>query len=480
MQHTSPYKPQRDTVTTIREDGSHRFLYPADAPGRFETGRRVAALVLIAIYVLAPWIRVGGYPAVFLDVASRRFHLFGLTLAVQDAWLLFFLISGLGFGLFFVTALFGRVWCGWACPQTVFLDHVFRRVERWIDGDAVMRRAMAEAPMSAGKLARRVAKHALYFLLSAAIAHMFLSYFVSIPAVWGMMRSAPTTNWAAFVFIAVATGIVYINFAWFREQLCIVICPYGRLQSALTDDNTLVIGYDWARGEPRGKAGAEGAGDCVACDRCVNVCPTGIDIRHGLQLECIGCAACIDACDEVMHRLGRRKGLIRYDSLAGLAGRATRWIRPRTIVYGILLALGATVAGWNIAGIRPAVIGVTRLVGAPYYVDGESIRNQFFVRLVNKRSEAVALTVTVRDLPEGASVRGAEAPVAIGPLGEEMRPLIVVEPRSRYLSPFTFRVEASDASGSYRISRSMEFLGPEPGTGPGLAEGAHGPGTAKP
>jgi cytochrome c oxidase accessory protein FixG len=480
MEHTSPYKPERDTVTTIREDGSHRFLYPADAPGRFDLGRRVSALALIGIYVLLPWVRVGGYPAVFLDVASRRFHLFGLTLAVQDAWLLFFLISGLGFSLFFITALFGRIWCGWACPQTVFLEHVYRRIERWIEGDAVRRRALAQAAMSPGKLARLAAKHALYLLSSAAMAHMFLSYFISIPAVWGMMRSSPTSNWGTFVFIAATTGVVYFNFAWFREQLCIVICPYGRLQSALTDDHTLVIGYDWSRGEPRGRPDAPGVGDCVACDRCVHVCPTGIDIRQGLQLECIGCAACIDACDDVMHRLGRRRGLIRYDSLAGLAGRATRWVRPRTVVYAILLAIGAAVAAWNIAGIRPAVLGVTRLVGAPYYVDGDAVRNQFFVRLVNKRSVPVALTVTVRNLPEGAAVRGAEAPVAIGPLGEEIRPLIVIEPRSRYSAPFTFQVEASDAAGSFRISRSMEFLGPEPGTGPGQGATPHGPGAGNP
>jgi cytochrome c oxidase accessory protein FixG len=283
------------------------------------------------------------------------------------------------------------------------------------------------------------------------------------------MRDAPTSNWGTFVFIAVATGVVYFNFAWFREQLCVVVCPYGRLQAALADDHTLVIGYDWSRGEPRGKPEEAGRGACIACDRCVRVCPTGIDIRQGLQLECIGCAACIDACDDVMDRLGRPRGLIRYDSLSGLAGRATRWLRPRTVLYGVLLAIGAAVAGWSIAGIRPAVIGVTRLIGAPYFVDGDTVRNQFFVRLVNKRSVPVALNLAARGLPEGASVRGIEAPITLGALGEEVRPLIVLLPRSRYTASFTFEVEASDPGASFRISRSMEFLGPEPGTGPGTA-----------
>jgi cytochrome c oxidase accessory protein FixG len=477
MQNTSPFKPVRDLVTTIREDGSRRFLYPADAPGRFDRARRVAALALIAVYLLLPWVKIGGYPAVFLDVAQRRFHLFGLTLAAQDLWLLFFLISGLGFGLFFVTALLGRIWCGWACPQTVFLDHVFRRVERWIEGDAVKRRLLTQAPWSVSKILRRAAKQAIYLLLAAAITHLFLAYFVSIPSVWAMMRDAPTKNWGTFVFIAAATGAIYFNFAWFREQLCIVICPYGRLQSALTDDHTLVIGYDWARGEPRGKPGAPAAGDCVACDRCVSVCPTGIDIRQGLQLECIGCAACIDACDEVMARLGRRPGLVRYDSLAGLSGRPRRWIRPRMVVYGVLLLIGASVAGWSISGIRPASLTATRMIGAPYYMDGGAVRNQFLVRLVNKRSNRVTLDLAVRGLPAGATVRGLEAPVEIAPMGEEVRPLIVQVPRGQCAPATVFEVVASDADGSFRLSRSMEFLGPEalPGSPAPLAPDSPNP-----
>jgi cytochrome c oxidase accessory protein FixG len=348
----------------------------------------------------------------------------------------------------------------------VFLDHVYRRVERWIEGDAVERRLLAKAPWTVSKFLRRCAKQAIYLLLAAAIAHLFLAYFVSIPSVWAMMRDAPTKNWGTFVFIAAATGAVYFNFAWFREQLCIVICPYGRLQSALTDDHTLVIGYDSARGEPRGKPGTDGVGDCISCDRCVNVCPTGIDIRQGLQLECIGCAACIDACDEVMARIGRRPGLVRYDSLAGLAGRPRRWIRPRMVVYAVLLLVGASVAGWSISGIRPAVLSVTRMVGAPYYLDGDTVRNQFLVRLVNKRSEKVSLTLSVRGLPASATVHGLEVPVEIPPLGEEVRPLIIQEPRSQSAPALTFEVDAGDSTGGFRLSRTMELLGPESAPAP--------------
>jgi cytochrome c oxidase accessory protein FixG len=461
----SPH-PERDAVTTIREDGSRRFLFPADSPGRFRRRREAAACLLIATYLLLPWIKVGGYPAVFLDVADRRFHLFGLTLAAQDLWLLFFLISGLGFSLFFVTALFGRLWCGWACPQTVFLDHVFRRVERWTDGDAVERRALEEAPWTAQKLARRVAKHAAYILLSAGVVHLLAAYFISLPALWAMMREDPARNWGAFVFVAAATGAIYFNFAWFREQLCIVICPYGRLQSALTDEHTLVIGYDAARGEPRGRQGVPGAGDCVACDRCVRVCPTGIDIRQGLQLECIGCAACIDACDDVMDRVSRPRGLVRYDSLAGLAGRGTRWIRPRTLVYAVLLLVGAAIAAWSLGGIHPASLTVNRMVGPPYYFDATTVRDQFLVRLVNKRAGELTLTVSARGLPAGARMLGFGTPVTLGPMAEEIRPLVIQMPLKQYAEPFAFEVAATDAAGSFELSRTMEFLGPDPAAAP--------------
>ena len=453
--------PTRDSVTTIREDGSRPFLFPADTHGRFTLARRGSALLLIAFYLSLPWIRIGGYPAVFLDVAERRFHLFGLTLAAQDLWLLFFVITGLGFTLFFVTALFGRIWCGWACPHTVFLDHVFRRIERWTDGDAIQRRVLDAAPLSGGKLLRRTLKHGLYILASALIAHLFLAYFVSLPEVWSMMRAAPVEHWSAFAFMAVFSGVLYFNFAWFREQLCIVICPYGRLQSALIDDHSLVIGYDTARGEPRGKIGTAGAGDCVACNRCVQVCPTGIDIRQGLQLECVGCTACIDACDDVMTRLHRPRGLIRYDSQVGFTNRPTRWLRPRTALYGVLLLLGASVAGWALSTVRPASLGVTRITGTPYVVSADFIRNQFLVRLVNKRNVPVRFQLRLERAPADLSQTGLRDPVEVPALGEIVQPLVLQQPRADFRGPFVLTVRVGDASGTFHLDREIEFLGPD-------------------
>jgi cytochrome c oxidase accessory protein FixG len=463
-------RPSLDSVTTIREDGSRLFLHPADARGRFTRWRRSSGWLLIVVYLALPWIPVGGHPAVFLDVAARRFHLFGFTLAFQDIWLLFFLISGLGFALFFVTALLGRVWCGWACPQTVFLDHVYRRIERWLEGDAPARRMLDAAPWTAAKVVRRAVKQGLFVLVSLAIAHLFLAYFVSIPELWAMMHAAPAEHWGAFVFVFVFAAALYFNFAWFREQLCIVICPYGRLQSVLIDDHSMVIGYDAKRGEPRGprpaglnvNAAGEALGDCVACNRCVQVCPTGIDIRQGLQIECIGCAACIDACDEIMAKVKKPAGLIRYDSLEGLAGRITRWLRPRTAVYALLLLVGAGVATWALSTVRPANAGVTRMAGAPYFVDEHHVRNQFLVRLVNKRDVPVRFTLTLPGSPPSMLRTGFEQPVEVAPLGELVSPLVVRLPREQFRGVFHLDVVISDEEGSFTLSRGMEFVGPDP------------------
>ena len=455
------HAPTIDSVTSINDDGSHFTLHPADVRGRFTRWRRISAYALIVLYLALPWISVGDYPAIFLDVALRRFHFFGYTLAAQDAWLLFFGVSGLGFALFFLTALLGRVWCGWACPQTVFLEHGYRAIERMIEGDAPARRALDQAPWTAAKFLRRGGKHLLFVLVSLVITHLFLAYFVSIPELWGFMRGAPGEHWTSFVFVFLSAGFVYFNFAWFREQMCIVICPYGRLQSALVDDHSLVIGYDSARGEPRGKLGTPDAGACIGCNRCVQVCPTGIDIRHGLQIECIGCAACIDACDEVMTKVNRPTGLIRYDSLVGLAGEATRWLRPRTIVYGVLLMVGVAVTGFAFSTIKTASFTVFRMTGAAYFVDHDTVRNQFMLRLLNKHSNAVALTVAVETQTPGVKVTGFDAPVTLAPLGEQVSPLVLSVDRHHYAGPFKFVVHVRDAAGM-DLRREVEFLGPDP------------------
>ena len=453
-------RPSIDTVTTINDDGSRYFVHPADVSGFWTRWRRVAAFLLIAVYVALPVVRINGNPAVFLDVMHRKFHLFGLTLMFQDLWLLFFLITGTGFTLFLVTAIIGRVWCGWACPQTVFLDHVFRRIERLIDGDALARRRLEDAPWTGGKVFRRVLKHGLFFLLAAAIAHLFLSYFVSLPALYGMMHRSPLENWGLFLFVFAVSALLYFDFAWFREQFCIVLCPYGRLQSALIDDNSIVVGYDEKRGEPRGKAGTT-TGDCVDCRRCVQVCPTGIDIRQGLQLECIACEACIDACDDVMKRLDRKKGLIRHDSLNALAGRPSRFLRPRLYLYLFFALAGASVFFFATRKIEPVVVSVLRLPGAPYIRDENTVRNNFLLRLANKRAAAHTYTITISSPQPNLRGDGATTKPVTLAAGEEIQePLILSVPDADFRGNFDVKVQVLGEDGAVVSERKAPFLGP--------------------
>jgi len=374
-------------ASSLASDGQRNFVHPADVKGRFTTSRNIVFAILIAAYILMPWVQIAGHPAVFLDITARRFYLFGASFNAQDTFLLFFLVSGLGFALFVATAVFGRVWCGYACPQTVFLEGVFRRIERWIEGPRNKRMRRNDGPLNFDKFWRKTLKHILFIFLSAAVAHIFISYFVSLPELWGMMHGSPLDHSSAFIWVFVLTSIMYFNFAWFREQMCLIICPYGRLQSVMTDRDTIIIGYDEERGEPRGKKNSEATGDCVECGRCTAVCPTGIDIRNGLQLDCIGCAACVDACDEIMVKLKRSPGLIRYDSQRGLGGEKRTFWRPRLGLYAFLAVLGLVVAFFF--GIRSHKVfeaNLLRLGDTPYLIEDDGrVQNLFEIHVVNKQ-----------------------------------------------------------------------------------------------
>lgn len=460
-----PSNPTLESLSTIHADGSRKFVHPADVKGPFSKWRRISSLVFLIIYIALPWIPINGFPAVFLDVQERRFHFFGLTLATQDLWVGFFLVTGLAFTLFYVTALFGRLWCGWTCPYTVFLEHVYRRIERFIDGDGPARRRLEDAPWTAQKITKRVVKHAIFLLVSAVIAHIFISYFVSIKGLYSMMQHSPQGHMMAFGIMLFLTGALYFSFSWFREQFCIILCPYGRLQSALTDDHSVVIGYDKVRGEPRGKAGTT-TGACIDCRRCVQVCPTGIDIRNGLQLECIGCAACVDACDDIMTKVGRPKGLVRYDSHVGLHGGKTRYIRPRTLFYSCILIIGITAFAVATTRISPMRASVVRMVGAQYYVGDGVVRNQFLVRIINKRNASSTYRLElIGDVPPEMTVTGNEQVLDLAPMGEEQKTIVVAMPESAYTAPKKLQIKVTDPErGDSVTTRVMEFLGPDPRT----------------
>jgi cytochrome c oxidase accessory protein FixG len=444
-------------ASSLGTDGRRNTVYPADVRGRFDRARIVGFVVLIALWIALPWIKIGGRPGVFLDVDAREFYLFGASFNAQDVWLLFFLATGVGFGLVYLTAIAGRAWCGWACPQTVFLEGVYRRIERFVEGPREKRMRLHDAPWSAEKIARATTKHGLYVAASILIAHIILAYFVSLPREIEMIRHRPSAHPEAFAWAFGLSALLYGNFAWFREQLCVVLCPYGRLQSVLLDEHSLVVGYDATRGEPRGKATEKDKGACVDCKRCVVVCPTGIDIRNGLQLDCIACTACIDACDDVMDKLGRPRGLVRYDSQAGLAWQAKKVVRPRLVLYTVLLVIGAIVAAFAVRARTSFEATLLRLPGEPYVIVGDDLRNAFDLHIVNKRGGRETFHVVV---DAGAEVT-AIVPMSTLTLDAQSSahaPVFLTLPRDRFDRDFAVRVRVSRDGGETTVVTG-KFLG---------------------
>ncbi len=453
----APRRPDLDSLYCINPDGSRNTIHPADVRGRFQTRKKWLWTLLIAIYAVLPWIEVGGHPLILLDIPRRHFYLFGQTFNAQDFYLGFFFLTGLGFALIVLSALFGRVWCGYACPQTVFLEGVFRRVERWLDGSAAQRRKLAELPWGLVKLVRRGGKYAIYVVLSLLLAHMFLAYFMPVRDVLAATMSPPSEHPVAFTFVMVFTAIMYFNFVWFREQLCIVICPYGRLQGVLADPDTVNVAYDRGRGEPRGHHHETGRGDCIDCYRCVAVCPTGIDIRNGSQLECVGCANCIDACDEVMQKLDQPPGLIRYDSQRAIEGGGRRFLRPRVYLYAVLLLLGAGVFAWFASGRTPFEANLVRLPGPPYTLSDGTLRNQFAIHLINKQPQR--LTFQLESIPtEDLTLTLPLQTVELDSLGDQRIPVIVEMPRDRFRP--NLRLHLRIRAGELEREISAPVVGP--------------------
>lgn len=326
---------------TTDEKGRRIYVHPHDLKGKWKNRRKVIYWFLIAIYLILPWIYIQGKQIVLLDLPKREFFILGKTFYGHDGPLLVFLLLGFLFFISFVTSIWGRVWCGYACPQTVFIDAIYRFIERSIEGTGPKREKLDKAPMSVKKLSLRITKWFLYIVASLHIVHSGLGYFVGTRNLLNITLQDPSANLSLFITMLSLTLIILIDFGWFREQFCIIACPYGRFQSLVMDENSLVVAYDKERGEPRKRTkdiAPSDNGDCVSCNRCVHVCPTGIDIRDGLQMECIACTMCIDACDEIMVKVNKPKGLIKYSSEVEMDGKDKK-VSFRSYIYGILFLI---------------------------------------------------------------------------------------------------------------------------------------------
>jgi len=388
--------PGERVLPTLNEDGTRNWIRPRVSRGRFYRRRLVTAWSLILLFVGLPFVRIGGRPAILLDVPRREFVLLGTTFLPTDTFLLMLLLFGIFVGIFLVTAVLGRVWCGWACPQTVYMEYLFRPIETWIEGG---RNRQLELDRHGGD-GRRTLKYIVFFVISAALANVFLAYFVGTERLGSWMTSSPAEHPAAFTLMLGVTLLMFADFAWFREQTCLVACPYGRFQSVLLDRSSLIVGYDFRRGEPRATLRQakqmERAGDCIDCFRCVTTCPTGIDIRNGLQMECIACTQCIDACDEVMDRIGRPRGLIRYTSQEELETGRSRFLRPRLLLYSAILMVIFGTLGVSLAEKKTADITLLRGLGTPFtrLATGE-ISNQVRLKIANRAREERAFSFSV-------------------------------------------------------------------------------------
>jgi cytochrome c oxidase accessory protein FixG len=445
----------RRVLPTLNDDGTRRWIRPRPFDGRFLRARRRVGWALIALFAALPFVRVGGRPALLFDIPARQFHFFGATLRATDGVLLMLLLLVIFVTIFAVTAWKGRAWCGWACPQTVYLELLFRPLERWLEGG---RNAQLRLDRE-GPNGRRFIRYGVFALLSVVLANVFLAYFVGTDRLTTWMTGSPLLHPTGSLVVLVTSMLVYANFSYFREQMCTVICPYARLQSVLLDPKSIVVGYDAVRGEPRGRGPARG--DCVDCGACVVACPTGIDIRDGLQLECVACAQCVDACDSVMTKFNRPKGLIRHDAehvFHGVQG-SLRPLRPRLIAYPMVLAalIGALV--FYARGTSAPEVTLLRGLGSPFEVVGDRVRNQVRVKIQNRSRQDEAYRLGLTGLPS-AELIAPENPLIIA-AGEQgttsvfvTLPLDSLQGGSRAIT-----LEVSNGEG-FEVQLPYHILGP--------------------
>lgn len=455
----------RDKIATVDEKGKRIWIYPKKQLGKYFNRRALVAYALLAVLFSGPFIKINGEPLLLINVLERKFVIFGQIFWPQDMFIFAFAMIAVVVLIIVFTVVFGRLFCGWVCPQTIFMEMIFRRIEYWIDGDWTQQKKLDRAPWNAHKIYKRSLKWGIFWIISFLIANIFLAYIIGIEELQAIIVDDPANHTGGLIAIIIFTTVFFAVFAWFREQVCTTVCPYGRLQGVLLDKNSVVVAYDYKRGENRAKFRKKedrkevGKGDCIDCGQCVNVCPTGIDIRNGTQLECINCTLCMDACDHMMDRVGLEKGLIRYDSEEGIKTRKKWELNARAKAYIVLMVA--------ILGLLTALIltrsqiefSILNLRGTSYTkLDDTTVVNIFETNLLNKTN--VDHDVELKVLSNNAEIEVVGGPIHLEK-GTRLERRIIVRMHTKYIQGPKTPVEIGIFSNEEMIAEEdINFNGP--------------------
>lgn len=455
----------RDHISTVDESGKRVWVYPKKPKGWFHNKRVLLSIFLLAFLFGAPHIYINGEPLILFNIIERKFVFFGQVFWPQDLYIFAFtMIIAIVFVILF-TVVFGRIFCGWICPQTIFMEMVFRKIEYWIEGDWTHQKKLNKQPWNKEKILKKVSKQIIFFLISFLIANTFLAYIIGSEELWAIQTSSPAEHIVGFIAMIVFTFLFYGVFSVMREQVCTTICPYGRLQGVLLDKDSIVVAYDHKRGEKRAKFKKNedreelGKGDCIDCYQCVNVCPTGIDIRNGTQLECVNCTACIDACDHIMDSIGKPKGLVRYASENNIEGEKKFKWTPRMKAYTTLLVILLGIWVYLIASRTNFDATILKQRGSTYQVleDGR-LSNIYEINLLNKSKNEYKITLEIED-SEG-EIDLAKKSLILGP-EEQLEERFVIKLPRKELKNGQRRIYVNiKGDGKTMIRKETSFIGP--------------------
>ncbi|MGE5108265.1 MAG: cytochrome c oxidase accessory protein CcoG [Sphingobacteriales bacterium] len=454
----------RDHLATVDAKGKRNWIFAQKPKGRYYRARTIVSWVFFILFLTLPFIYVKGRPVFLFNIPKAKFILFGQVFWPHDFFV--FAIGMVTFIVFIVlfTAAFGRLFCGWVCPQTNFLEMAFRKIEYLVDGDAAEQRLLAKAPWNRKKIFKRLFKHGIFFSLSFIIANYFLAYIIGVKELWHIISGPFSEHAGGFMAIIIFSGVFYSVYAFFREQACTVVCPYGRLQGVLLDKNSMLVAYDYKRGEPRGKFDKREErtiGDCIDCHQCVKVCPTGIDIRNGTQLECVNCTACIDACDAIMVNISKPKGLIRYASENGIATHEPLHYTTRMKMYTALLAVLIGILTTLLVTRNEIDATVMRSPGLLYQEMGkDSVANLYNIKIANKSVRHIPVTIQLEGITGRIQIIGNTNSVSLKEEAIGSGSFFVILPKSAIKQPKS-KIFLGLYDGSKKIeSVKTNFLGP--------------------